>query len=123
MYKKEQKKMVGELRAQLREARRLYAAQERMMKDQLYGWLTTRSQHRANQMLRQYRPEDRLAMLNAMMRYVMMGRRTKFERPVMAWHHRLFCEMVDEDRVAVPSHALLKRLWVKIGLLQPMETE
>jgi len=31
--------------------------------------------------------------------------------------------MVDDDRVTVPSHELLKRLWIKVGLLQRIEVD
>ena len=115
------KHKLAKTESDLEEARRVTDGQERVMKRLLDKWLTKRSLHRADQMLRTYRPEDRLAMLNAMMQYVQTGRKTKFERPVMEWHHQLFCEMVDNDRVTVPSHTLLKRLWVKIGLLKSID--
>ena len=115
------KHQLAKTESDLEEARRVTDGQERVMKRLLDKWLTKRSLHRADQMLRTYRPEDRLKMLYAMMQYVQTGRKTKFERPVMEWHQQLFCEMVDEDRVTVPSHALLKRLWVKIGLLKSID--
>ena len=62
-------------------------------------------------------------LLDAMMTYAMTGNKAKLDKPVAQWHLRLFCEMMDEDRVTVPSHTLLKRLWIKIGQLKRMGEE
>lgn len=115
------KHKLAKTESDLEEVERVADGQDMVMRKLLYKWLTKQSQHRVDQMLHTYRAEDRLALLNAMMQYVQTGRRTKFERPVMEWHHQLFCEMVDNDRVTVPSHTLLKRLWVKIGLLKSID--
>ena len=105
------------------EAQRVAEKSVKILKKQLFKWLSKRSQHKVEQFLGFYYQEEQLDLLDAMMTYAMTGNKTKLEKPVAQWHFRLFCEMMDEDRVTVPSHTLLKRLWLKIGLLKPLNIE
>ena len=105
------------------EAKRVADKSVKILKKQLFRWLSKRSQHRVELFLSFYHQEDQLDLLDAMMTYAMTGDKSKLDKPVAQWHLRLFCEMMDEDRVTVPSHALLKRLWIKIGLLREMKDE
>ena len=95
----------------------------KMIKKQLFRWLSKRSQHKVEHMLRFYHQEDQIDLLDAMMTYAVTGKTAKLERPVAQWHFRLFCEMQDDDRCTVPSHTLLVRLWKKVGLLQGISQE
>ena len=83
----------------------------KMIKKQLFRWLSKRSQHKVEHILHFYHQED------------VTGKKAKLERPVAQWHFRLFCEMLDDDRCTVPSHTLLVRLWKKVGLLQSISQE
>lgn len=105
------------------EAKRVADKSVTILKKQLFRWLSKPSQHKVENILRFYHQEERMELLNAMMTYAVTGQRAKLDKPVAKWHFRLFCEMMDEDRVTVPSHSLLKRLWVKIGLLEPLNIE
>ena len=94
-----------------------------IIKKQLFRWLSKRSQHKVEHMLRFYHQEDQIDLLDAMMTYAVTGKTAKLERPVAQWHFRLFCEMLDDDRCTVPSHTLLVRLWKKVGLLKGLNDE
>ena len=94
-----------------------------IIKKQLFRWLSKRSQHKVEHMLRFYHQEDQIDLLDAMMTYAVTGKTAKLERPVAQWHFRLFCEMLDDDRCTVPSHTLLIRLWKKVGLLKGLNDE
>ena len=98
--------------------KRLLKKQELLAKGLLFRWLTEDTHRKVNQYIKYYRPEQRMEMINAMQTYVLTGKRTRFRRAVQNWHFRLFCELIDDDRYSVPAHALLKRLWEKIGLLK-----
>ncbi len=105
------------------EAKRVADKSVTILKKQLFKWLSKRSQHKVENILGFYHREEQMDLLDAMMSYAMTGKKAKLDKPVAQWHFRLFCEMIDEDRVTVPSHTLLKRLWVKIGLLKRMGGE
>ena len=105
------------------EAKRVADKSVKILKKQLFRWLSKGSQHRVELFLSFYHQEDQLDLLNAMMTYAMTGNKAKMDKAVAQWHLRLFCEMMDEDRVTVPSHALLKRLWIKIGLLKELNAD
>lgn len=102
------------------EAKRVADKSVTILKKQLFKWLSKRSQHKVENILGFYHREEQMDLLDAMMSYAMTGKKAKLDKPVAQWHFRLFCEMIDDDRVTVPSHTLLKRLWVKIGLLKRM---
>ena len=95
----------------------------KMIKKQLFRWLSKRSQHKVEYILHFYHQEDQIDLLDAMMTYAVTGKKAKLEKPVAQWHFRLFCEMLDDDRCTVPSHTLLIRLWKKVGLLQSISQE
>ena len=95
----------------------------KMIKKQLFRWLSKRSQHKVEHILHFYHQEDQIDLLDAMMTYAVTGKKAKLEKPVAQWHFRLFCEMLDDDRCTVPSHTLLIRLWKKVGLLQSISQE
>lgn len=105
------------------EAKRVADRSVTILKKQLFKWLSKRSQHKVENILSFYHQEEQMDLLDAMMTYAMTGNKAKLDKPVAQWHFRLFCEMMDEDRVTVPSHTLLMRLWVKIGLLKPLNIE
>lgn len=95
----------------------------KMIKKQLFRWLSKRSQHKVEHILHFYHQEEQIDLLDAMMTYAVTGKKAKLEKPVAQWHFRLFCEMLDDDRCTVPSHTLLVRLWKKVGLLKGLNDE
>ena len=103
-----------------KEAKRVADKSVTILKKQLFKWLSKRSQHKVELFLSFYHQANQLNLLDAMMTYAMTGKKAQLHMPVAQWHFRLFCDMMDDDRVTVPSHTLLKRLWVKIGLLKRM---
>ena len=105
------------------EAKRVAEVSVKIIKKQLFRWLSKDTQKKVEHFLRFYHQEDRLTLLDAMMTYAMTGKKAKLEKPVAQWHFRLFCEMQDDDRCTVPSHTLLVRLWKKVGLLQGISQE
>ena len=95
----------------------------KMIKKQLFRWLSKRSQHKVEHILHFYHQEEQIDLLDAMMTYAVTGKKAKLEKPVAQWHFRHFCEMLDDDRCTVPSHTLLIRLWKKVGLLKGLNDE
>lgn len=97
--------------------KQLLTKQEALAKRLLFKWLAKDSQQKVENILKHYRTEQRLEMISAMQVYVLAGKRTRFDREVQNWHFRLFCDMIEDDCYTDSVHALLKRLWTKIGLI------
>ena len=95
----------------------------RMMKMQLFKWLSPDSRLKVLLFLKFHHQERQLDLLDAMMTYAVTEEKAKLAHPVAQWHFRLFCAMMDSDRFTVPSHSMLVRIWKKIGLLQGIESE
>jgi len=91
---------------------------ENILRVLLEKWISKETRKKVALIIRYYHRNERLEMYNAMLLYVMTGRKTRFNRAVMQWHFRLFADMADEDRYTVPSNTLLKRLWKKVGLVE-----
>lgn len=91
---------------------------ENILRVLLEKWISKETRKKVALIIRYYHRNERLEMYNAMLLYVMTGRKTRFDRAVMQWHFRLFADMADEDRYTVPSNTLLKRLWKKVGLVE-----
>ena len=96
----------------------IIAQAEQLMRKLLFEWLPEETQQHVLRYMKYYYPEGRQEMYYAMLRYVIEGKKSRFKNGAAQWHFRLFCELIDDDRYSVPAHALLKRLWEKIGLLK-----
>ena len=67
-------------------------------------------------MLRFYDNLAQTRMMNALLCYLLFGKKPQFEREVEAWHFKVICEKIDEDAITLPAHSLMVRLMQKYGL-------
>ena len=88
-----------------------------MMKDFLFCFLSNKNAARVKRMLRFYDNLAQTRMMNALLCYLLFGKKPQFEREVEAWHFRVICEKIDEDAITLPAHSLMVRLMQKYGLL------
>ena len=82
----------------------------------LKRWLTKENQERVKMMLRFYHPLERVKMMNALLTYMIFGKKLYLERAVEQTHFKLICEKIDEDAITLPAHSLMVRLMQKYGL-------
>lgn len=87
-----------------------------MMKDFLFCFLSNKNAARVKRMLRFYDNLAQTRMMNALLCYLLFGKKPQFEREVEAWHFRVICEKIDEDAITLPAHSLMVRLIQKYGL-------
>ena len=71
-------------------------------------------------MLNYYRPADRIKMMNALLVYLMFGKKKRLDREVEKTHFNLICEKIDEDSVTLPVHSMMMKLMGKYGLYKPV---
>ena len=64
------------------EAKRVAEVSVKIIKKQLFRWLSKDTQKKVEHFLRFYHQEDRLTLLDAMMTYTMTGKKAKLEKPV-----------------------------------------
>lgn len=81
-------------------------------------WLTKRNQECMKNMLRFYHPMQRVRMMDALLTYLLFGKKIHLEREVERTHFRIICEKIDEDAVTLPSHSLMIELMQKHGLFE-----
>lgn len=93
-------------------------AYENVLKGFLMRWLTSENQERVKTMLRFYHPVQRVKMMNALLTYLLFGKKMHLEREVEKTHFRIVCEKIDEDAVTLPSHSLMVNLMQKYGLFE-----
>lgn len=91
---------------------------ENVLKGFLMRWLTSENQERVKTMLRFYHPVQRVKMMNALLTYLLFGKKMHLEREVEKTHFRIVCEKIDEDAVTLPSHSLMVNLMQKYGLFE-----
>lgn len=87
-----------------------------MMKDFLFCFLSNKNAARVKRMLRFYDNLAQTRMMNALLCYLLFGKKPQFEREVEAWHFKVICEKIDEDAITLPAHSLMVRLMQKYGL-------
>ena len=88
-----------------------------MMKDFLFCFLSNKNAARVKRMLRFYDNLAQTRMMNALLCYLLFGKKPQFEREVEAWHFKVICEKIDEDAITLPAHSLMVRLMQKYGLI------
>lgn len=93
---------------------------EKAMKGFVNRWLTQENQARMTKMLNYYRPADRIKMMNALLVYLMFGKKKRLDREVEKTHFNLICEKIDEDSVTLPVHSMMMKLMGKYGLYKPV---
>lgn len=91
---------------------------ENVLKGFLMRWLTSENQEHVKTMLRFYHPVQRVKMMNALLTYLLFGKKMHLEREVEKTHFRIVCEKIDEDAVTLPSHSLMVNLMQKYGLFE-----
>ena len=88
-----------------------------MMKDFLFCFLSNKNAARVKRMLRFYDNLAQTRMMNALLCYLIFGKRPQFEREVEAWHFKVICEKIEEDAITLPAHSLMVRLIQKFGVI------
>ena len=86
-------------------------------------WLTKENQAHATQMLKFYFPQDKIRMIDALLSYLIFGKRQRFDREVEKTHFKLICERIDEDAVTLSSHSLMTKLMQKYGLFESLDSQ
>lgn len=89
----------------------------------LMRWLTKENQAHATQMLKFYFPQDKIRMIDALLSYLIFGKRQRFDREVEKTHFKLICERIDEDAVTLSSHSLMTKLMQKYGLFESLDSQ
>ena len=84
-------------------------------------WLTKRNQECMKNMLRFYHPVQRVRMMDALLTYLLFGKKIRLEREVEKTHFRIICEKIDEDAVTLPSHSMMIELMRKYGLNEALK--
>jgi len=129
------KKELGAMVAALRETRMLLHASielqgkaekeaaecENAMKSYLFRWLTNENQAIVKNILRFYQPADRVKMMNALLTYLMFGKKIKMEREIEVTHFKIICEKIDEDCITLNPHSLMVKLMQKYGLNEELK--
>lgn len=86
---------------------------ENSMTNFLSRWLTVKSMSRVRAILRWYYPAERVKMMDAVLTYLLFGKKLRQEREVENTHFKLICDMVDEDSITLPAHSLMVKLMQK----------
>ena len=94
---------------------------EHSMTNFLSRWLTVKSMSRIRAILRFYYPVERVKMIDAVLTYLLFGKKFKLGSEVENTHFKLICDMVDEDSVTLPAHSLMVKLMQKYGLNEELK--
>jgi len=87
----------------------------------LSRWLTVKSMSRLKAILRFYYPVERVKMIDAVLTYLLFGKKFRMESEVENTHFKLICEMIDEDCITLPAHSLMVKLMQKYGLNEELK--
>ena len=94
---------------------------EHSMTNFLSRWLTVKSMSRVKAILRWYYPVERVKIIDAVLTYLLFGKKFRLESEVENTHFKLICDMVDEDCVTLPPHSLMVKLMQKYGLNEELK--
>ena len=94
---------------------------EHSMTNFLSRWLTVKSMSRLKAILRWYYPLERVKIIDAVLTYLLFGKKFRLESEVENTHFKLICDMVDEDCVTLPVHSLMVKLMQKYGLNEELK--
>ena len=104
------KQKLAQTEAAYKQTKPLCAKAEKILQVLLWKWISAETRKKVILTQKYYRTNERLEMYHAMLKYVMTGQKSRFDRAAMQWHFRLFTELVDEDRYTVPSNTLPRRV-------------
>jgi hypothetical protein len=97
----------------------------KMCEDVLRGflnqWLTVENRAMVKNILRFYRPFQRINMINAVLTYLIFGKKKHMEREVEKTHFEIICERIDDDSVTLPPHSLMIKLMKRYGLNEALK--
>ena len=79
-------------------------------------WLTKENQECMKNMLRFYHPLQRVKMMNALVTYLLFGKKQGLDREVEKAHFKIICEKIDDDCITLPAHSFMVNLMRKYGL-------
>lgn len=87
----------------------------------LNQWLTIENRAMVKNILRFYRPIQRINMINAVLTYLIFGKKKHMDREVEKTHFEIICERIDDDSVTLPPHSLMIKLMKKYGLNEALK--
>ncbi len=93
----------------------------REMSKYLSWWLTDENKARVDTMLKYYHPLERVKIINALLTYLVFGKKTRLEREVEKTHFNIICEKIDEDSITLPTHSMMVKLMQKYGLFKALK--
>ena len=82
----------------------------------LNQWLSVENRALVKNILKFYHPLQRVNMMNALLTYLIFGKKLHLEREVEKTHFKIICDRIDEDCINLPTHSLMVKLMKKYGL-------
>ena len=94
---------------------------ERSMSNFMSRWLSEENQSRVKAILRWYYPVERVKIMDAVLTYLLFGKKFRQETEVANTHFKIICDMIDEDSITLPAHSLMVQLMQKYGLNEELK--
>lgn len=94
---------------------------EHSMTNFLSRWLSEENQSRVKAILRWYYPVERVKIIDAVLTYLLFGKKFRQETEVANTHFKIICDMIDEDSITLPAHSLMVMLMQKYGLNEELK--
>ena len=82
----------------------------------LNQWLSAENRALVKNILKFYHPLQRVNMMNALLTYLIFGKKQHLEREVEKTHFQIICDRIDQDCINLPTHSLMVKLMKKYGL-------
>ena len=102
-------------------AEKVAARCERSMSNFMSRWLSEENQSRVKAILRWYYPVERVKIIDAVLTYLLFGKKFRQETEVANTHFKIICDMIDEDSITLPAHSLMVMLMQKYGLNEELK--
>lgn len=87
----------------------------------LNQWLSVENRALVKNILKFYHPLQRVNMMNALLTYLIFGKKQHLEREVEKTHFKIICDRIDEDCINLPTHSLMVKLMKKYGLNETLK--
>ena len=94
---------------------------ERSLSNFMSRWLSDENQSRVKAILRWYYPVERVKIMDAVLTYLLFGKKFRQETEVANTHFKIICDMIDEDSITLPAHSLMVQLMQKYGLNEELK--
>ena len=94
---------------------------ERSMSNFMSRWLSEENQSRVKAILRWYYRVERVKIMDAVLTYLLFGKKFRQETEVANTHFKIICDMIDEDSITLPAHSLMVMLMQKYGLNEELK--